>query len=439
MPDTFCVFPFVQLILRAEGHATVCNRIPGRIGAGSESGNSDDALSIHDSSIDAIVNSAELVEMRRRMVNGEPSASCRSCYHAEATGAVSLRQQMLEVWQDGYLNLDRLTVEQLRADAIEHGFVLQHGPASMQLDIGNLCNLKCRMCNSGASSRISHDPVHRAWSGPAHDLAVDPALWFKQRAVVQRVLEHSADLQHLHIIGGEPFLIDEVGDILTTLIDAGVAENVDLSLHTNATRSTASWLHLTEQFRSLVLYVSVDGVESGYEYIRAPARWDRFVANLAALGRLSHAELRAHAVVQAYNALDITGLFRFLDDVSVPFEAHLLDWPTCLQVSTLPESARHLAASRLRTYAASCRTAATREPIEGLANHLDTVAGATAETLREFMLFTNDLDASRGQSFADTFPELAEIIAGAGVRWTTESRHFPAVPVTLRVRHPLRN
>jgi hypothetical protein len=319
-----------------------------------------------------------------------------------------------------------MSVAQLRVQAAQHGFLVHDGPIALQLDIGNLCNLTCRMCNAGASSRINRDPVHRAWTGPAHQLSVDPQLWFRQAPIVRRALAHSAELRHLHIIGGEPFLIDQVGDVLGALVDAGVAGDVDLSLHTNATRTTASWLPLTERFRSLVLYLSVDAVGPAYEYIRAPARWDRFVANVARLRQLPRAELRAHVVVQAYNALHLTELFEFLDGADIPFEAHLLDWPTCLRVATLPERARRQAATRLRSYARAERRPSIRHVVDGLATHLETVAGATADVLHELMVFTNDLDAARGQSFAATFPELVDLLARSGVRWTSETRHAEA-------------
>lgn len=66
--------------------------------------------------------------------------------------------------------------------------------------------------------------------------------------------------------------------------------------------------------------------------------------------------------------------------------------------------------------------------VHGLATHLETVTGATTATLHELMVFTNRLDAARGQSFAVIFPELAELLASSGIRWTAGTRHAPAAP-----------
>jgi hypothetical protein len=40
---------------------------------------------------------------------------------------------------------------------------------------------------------------------------------------------------------------------------------------------------------------------------------------------------------------------------------------------------------------------------------------------REFMLFTNDLDVTRGQSFRSTYPDLVRLLADDGLEWTDET------------------
>ncbi len=42
---------------------------------------------------------------------------------------------------------------------------------------------------------------------------------------------------------------------------------------------------------------------------------------------------------------------------------------------------------------------------------------------RQFMQFTNDLDAARGQSFRRTHAKLLALIEEAGFAWTAEMRH----------------
>jgi len=44
------------------------------------------------------------------------------------------------------------------------------------------------------------------------------------------------------------------------------------------------------------------------------------------------------------------------------------------------------------------------------------------EALKTLMLFTNDLDATRNQSFRETHSELLSLIEETGFRWTDERR-----------------
>jgi len=90
----------------------------------------------------------------------------------------------------------------------------------------------------------------------------------------------------------------------------------------------------------------------------------------------------------------------------------------------MPPNARRIAADRLRAYAdRDCRPQ-HRDMVRGLSEQLRTRGEQfDAGLLRDCMLFTNDLDVSRGQSFADVNGELLGFCAEAGVSWTTETLH----------------
>jgi hypothetical protein len=51
--------------------------------------------------------------------------------------------------------------------------------------------------------------------------------------------------------------------------------------------------------------------------------------------------------------------------------------------------------------------------------------------MRAFMLFTNDLDITRGQSFRDTHGELLELITDAAFTWTDETLHARRVALPI--------
>jgi hypothetical protein len=113
----------------------------------------------------------------------------------------------------------------------------------------------------------------------------------------------------------------------------------------------------------------------------------------------------AIASLQAYNALNIVELFRYLCFIVVDFYAYPVSHPAYLSSIVLPTAARRLAAERLRSYAAQDCLPKNRELVLGLAKSLDKVDGPELfdeQIMRSFMLFTNDLDITRGQSIQDT-------------------------------------
>src|SRR5690349_16735880 len=142
MNDTFCILPWIQLIVRADGTVQVCNRMLGKLREG------DEKVRIGNTTIAEAWNCSDLREMRRTMVDGDRLSCCQECYDLEDVGARSLRQEILEKWDAGFLNDEGRDVNDIRSASRRDGFSIGDDPRWLQLDLGSLCNLACRMCNS---------------------------------------------------------------------------------------------------------------------------------------------------------------------------------------------------------------------------------------------------------------------------------------------------
>lgn len=425
--DTFCVLPWIHLDVIPAGFVSPCCIYKGPL---SEDGS---PMSFQTHSLDQMWNSNEMRTMRRDMVQGKFVRGCAQCYRLEAAGAFTMRQGTNQNWEEGWLNDEKVSIATLKAQAAAEDFRLSRGPISYQLDVGNLCNLKCRMCFSYNSSRIRRDPVHEPWV-PDRMPASPDGPWYKDTKLVEEgLLKNPEHLKRLYISGGEPFLIKEVGDMLQRLIDAGAAPNMELSIQTNGSTVTTPWLDLAPRFKRLMICVSIDGYDKYYEYIRYPARWATLVKNIGVLSKIPKAEVFAGLTFQAYNMLNLVDLCRFLPTVGVQyFWINVVTDPPHLRAATMPAAARRLAYERLCAYAETDCYPANKDLILGLAAGLEITSDRHNEKLlRDFMLFTNDLDVSRGQSFRDTHPELLELITEAGVPWTEETLHAKprALPV----------
>ena len=427
--DTFCITPWLYLQSLSHGRVKACCKFKRVITQ------NDVPMSVYQHSLDAIWNSDDMRAIRQAMVHGERGPECIDCYKEEESGGLSLRTIRTDDWERGWLNPEMIGIDVLKARAIADDYRVTTRPSWLQLDVGNLCNLKCRMCQGFSSSRIDRDPIHRRWNGGAppdkHRLPTGKR-WFEDKEfILTELFRNPEQVKQLELLGGETLLIKEVGPILECLIDAGVADNIVLLVTTNGTVVESPWLGLAEKFKQLSLHVSIDGIAKYYEYIRYPAKWSTLIRNIEILRNRARTRLTAIATLQAYNALSIVDLFKYLDSIDVNFYAYPVTHPSYLSVRVLPWSARRIACDRLQSYAAGDCRPEHRKVVLGLAGLLGNVDGPVVldeALMRMFMLFTNDLDITRGQSFRETHAELLQLIVNAGFTWTDETCHARQLP-----------
>jgi MoaA/NifB/PqqE/SkfB family radical SAM enzyme len=420
--STFCVDPWTQFIVQRSGEVRVCCYLQDML-----RGPDGKPLSIYQDSLENLWNSDMLRQLRSDLANGQPSPLCGKCQAQEQAGLLSLRQHQNLRWKETWLNTERLPLELLRARGSGTNYHLSDPPVSLTLNLGNECNLKCRMCTTQYSSGIEQDPVHSRWHPGAEDVERLPGgqPWYRNSGFIrEQVLRHRKHIKVLNLIGGESLFIKEARSILEDLIADGLAGGITLVTTTNGTLLNSSWLHLARQFKSLLLVMSIDGTGDLYEYIRFPASWETVSRNLRTLKKLPRTSVVVSVVVQNYNALNLVELFRFLDALGVEFYTiPVMHWDY-LHPTNMPAQARQAAAQRLRDYAAADCRPAQRPAVLGLAEML-APAGGVGELdfnlARKFMLFTNDLDRTRGQSFRATCGELYQSIAETGFDWTDQT------------------
>jgi len=438
MSKTACIVPWSTLAIGPDGRATFCCDVPAPLTVDGRTG------SIYRDSLDDLWNAREVVEVRAAMARGEKPEACRLCWEREAAGGVSRRL----LTNAGYRQLGgRLAVEALPREGAANGFRLERRPDWFILELGNVCNLKCRSCNPLSSSRIAADAVHVAWS--ANEPAAAPgaassarrpqrlrlvpenaSAWFEDVDAMADMIASGAggdENAMLSLIGGEPFLIDHTWRLLAALVARGVAPRLFVGLLTNGQQRSARLEELAPRFRGFNVGLSIDGHGRLYEYLRHGASWRKLVDTLRWLRELPNLVLTATPTLQNGNALDMVTLLRFLDEHEVQLTYNVVTWPARLRPTNLPPSVRRIAARRLRGYLdAECRPAnlavvrAYCEILEEAGDDFD------AALFAEFMTFTNDLDAARRESLRETAPELAALIRAAGVEWSDERRHVPA-------------
>lgn len=436
MSKTACIVPWTTLAIGPDGRATFCCDIPAPLTVDGRMG------SVYRDSLDDLWNARELVEVRAAMARGEKPESCRLCWEREAAGGASRRL----LSNAAYRQLGgRLPVEDLHREGAGNGYRLERRPDWFILELGNVCDLKCRSCSPLSSSRIAADPLHAAWtaSGPAAASETPPAgqprprlrlapegrtAWFEDvDAMADMIAGGAGDNALLSLMGGEPFLIDRTWRLLRALVARGLAPRLLVGLATNGQHRSAHLEELAPRFRGFNLSLSIDAHGKLYEYLRHGASWQRLVDNLRWFRQVPSLDLSVVPTLQNGNALDMVTLLRFLDEHELRLAYNEVTRPARLRPANLPPSVRRIAARRLRAYLdTECKPAnlaVVRAYCEVLEEPGD---GFDAGLFGEFMTFTNDLDAGRGESLREAAPELVALVRAAGVEWSDARRHGPA-------------
>ena len=252
--------------------------------------------------------------------------------------------------ENGWLNESGATIKDMIDLAINTDFHLPTLPAMLEVEIGNLCNFKCRTCNAGLSSSIGKDPIHRTWAAdqfraPNRGQVVPPATHaFRRFDLLTKLGKEFADdtpgqIRRIYFLGGEPLLVRGIGQFLEELVNTGKSTDISLLFVSNAS-IIPSWLSLAPHFRRIDFAISIDGHGELHDYIRYPGRWPELLANVRRLQELSNVHVMATTTISMLNVLGLCSLFRYRNSIDVGFAAYPLHWPRYLAVGALPSSIR---------------------------------------------------------------------------------------------------
>jgi organic radical activating enzyme len=202
--------------------------------------------------------------LRAAFRDGKEPGQCRNCWIEEGAGKKSKRQHMLEKFKHVQVDWDN----------VETGHELQF----LDLKLGNICNLKCRICGSWSSSKWAKEEIdYVADQIPAKDHAATQWLkdgqWpRKSKTFWDNMDELLPQIKYFEFTGGEPWMIKQHFDLLQRAVDRGYAKDIDIHYNTNATqypKDPTIWQH----FKHVQIAFSVDNTGKRFEYERYGAKW----------------------------------------------------------------------------------------------------------------------------------------------------------------------
>ena len=110
------------------------------------------------------------------------------------------------------------------------------------------------------------------------------------------------NIESISLIGGEFFLAR--GNL--KIMDFAIEKNIPVRVVTNATVILHEHIKKLKQISKLELQISVDGVDTSYEFMRYPAKWSTFKKNVELITRELHPDrVNFHYVVQVLNVQNL--------------------------------------------------------------------------------------------------------------------------------------
>jgi hypothetical protein len=351
---------------------------------------------LRESTLKELWDSEGIRRLRLRMLRGERSPQCAKCYELEGSGLPSPRQRV---------NRDFAHHFPAATATSEDGTCGGLRMAYMDVRFSNLCNFRCRTCCPELSS---------AWqeAGGVRTPTRDPEeLWRQLEPLLP-------GLEEVYFAGGEPLLMEEHYRLLERLVELELF-HVRLLYNTNFSVTVSKGrnaMRLWDLFKTVRVGASLDAMGKRGECLRKGQDWDAVVRNRERMSATCpRAEFHIAATWSAMNALHLPDFHAewVRKGYIRPGDLHLniLLCPEEYRAQVLPERLKRRVAERVEAHLRDLG----REAEGVAAQYRAALAFMNAEDrsgeLGRFRERTLALDRARGESFAETFPELAELMA----------------------------
>ena len=358
--EKFCVLPWVSLETSPIGTVRPCCLAEEEI------------VDIHGNKFD-LSKSAELVDiqdsnymrkLRKQFLRAEQPDTCRKCWAVEDADGTSKRMH---------------TLNRLKHIIPDSDWTQDPKPLMfLDLKLGNICNLKCRICGSWSSSTFAVEEIE-----------------------FSPIAEKNT--------GGEPFMIREHFRFLERIVDMGIAGQVEIHYNTNGTQFPDNAEDIWQHFKTVEIAFSIDDVGARFEYQRANAVWSEVESNIARFmamrDRHPNIQLQACITVNVFNVIYLETVANWADQQGFDFVYwNMLHEARHFSIAALPDTAKQAIVEKLSTAAVSTKTQAEIKSVIDFMMQGQSLDGT--QLLNQITI----TDQRRKQSLADVEPEFAEII-----------------------------
>jgi MoaA/NifB/PqqE/SkfB family radical SAM enzyme len=396
LPTNMCISPWAKLEIGAAGTAQPCCAYSGQI-----TDTSGIAYNVTTHSIDEIYFSKELTDLRSQFLRGEKSNKCSQCWKDEDAGVTSIRQHTLWNLNSELYNIDWHTES---TDNLK----------SIALALGNICNLKCRVCHPNSSSSMAAEqlkqlPPKDRKSSQLYALQKNKS-WIKQELKLWNDYHKLApSLSEMRFTGGEPMLINKQFDLVKTIAQTNDAKHITLRYVSNGTVFPEHIIDHWKKYQEVEISLSIDDINERFEYQRYGAVWKEVQQNINRYQMLKdelNIVVMVNCTVTSMNVLYLPEICDWFDKIEFDHvRLNLLYSPSALSILTLPNGVKKHVTSRLSESKFSNLFDAQIQAIINAINlsPSDSDTNAVVQKIKE-------VDQIRNQKFSDAHAEMAQLI-----------------------------
>ncbi len=394
LPNTICMLPWVSIEASPMGTARPCCLAREDI----------TGIDLKQHTLEDAYKSQYMQNMRRQFRAGEKPATCKLCWDEEAAGRDSKRIYSQVRLKELYplVDWDNDLPDQL-------WFI--------DLKLGNICNLKCRICGSWSSSKWAaeeldylpkgHDKkshIAYTWLKQGKWPEESPGFWENLKTLLPKI-------KYFEFTGGEPWLIEEHWELLRYAVETGDSKHIDIHYNTNATvdplspNKSALWA----DFGRVDIAFSIDNVEERFEFERYGANWDEANKIIDSTHFARDAD-NPNITTQLCFTINIQNVY-YLDELlawadTKPFDSvyfNMLHSPDHMSVQRMTPAAKELVLNKLKTTFWQSTTYA--QEIDNVIKFIENGPGSDG---KEFLQKMKQTDEYRKQNFMDTHTEIAK-------------------------------
>lgn len=427
---TFCPYPWISIMTQPSGTLSWCCVARDQIKIDDHPDNH--VINLNKGhKIEDAWNSKHMRHIRKQMLEGEVVKGCEHCYDLEDMGFPSYRTNYIRDWFE-YSGRGE-EIHEIIERSINNDYKVEESPMYLDFRLGNMCNLKCRMCQPQNSSQIQKEYKKIETADPMAGKFIKDNFtwgqfvdhltpWQDDPEFLRQVEEWLPSVSKLYFTGGEPTIIERVYWIMEKCVEMGIAQNIELVFNSNMTNVQGRFLNLVEQFKNVLMCISVDAYGKENEYIRGASHWKQVDKNIRkyceseVVGRILFSP-----VIQVYNILTITKLLDYCEELEEEYGREIFvtflicDYPTSLDFRICPEQVREVAAGRLEQWLKRSKVLVNRpENVQSIEATIKALKENRKENWREelktFQKYTNLLDKQRDECMEDALPELYRLM-----------------------------